>query len=148
MTNHSPGIGFGYSVLLAALSAVPGIAVSLFLVISLNPLVELFPANSGAQGVALGHLGTNPANKAANIYATYLEEDKERQLALFLETVHRGQTLQQSAPGLANAWLTSGHFRTGILNAPATASALARWISAGEPPAEQSSWSAGRFARR
>ncbi len=51
-------------------------------------------------------------------------------------------------PGLANAWLTSGHFRTGILNAPATASALARWISAGEPPAEQSSWSAGRFARR
>ena len=54
MMNHSPGIGFGYSVLLAALSAVPGIAVSLFLVISLNPLVELFPANSGAQGVALG----------------------------------------------------------------------------------------------
>ena len=28
-------------------------------------------------------------------------------------------------PGLANAWLTSGHFRTGILNAPATASLLA-----------------------
>ncbi len=54
MTNHSPGIGFGYSVLLAALSAVPGIAVSLFLTISLNPLVELFPVNSGAPGIALG----------------------------------------------------------------------------------------------
>ena len=39
-------------------------------------------------------------------------------------------------PGLANAWLTSGHFRTGILNAPATAAVLARWIAAGEPPAE------------
>ena len=54
MMRHSPGIGFGCSVLLAALSAVPGIAVSLFLVVSLNPLVELFPANSGAQGIALG----------------------------------------------------------------------------------------------
>ena len=54
MTNHSPGIGFGFSVVLAALSAVPGVAVSLFLAISLNPLVELFPANSGAHGIALG----------------------------------------------------------------------------------------------
>lgn len=54
MMRDSPGIGFGYAVLLAALSAVPGIAVSLFLVISLNPLVELFPANSGAHGIALG----------------------------------------------------------------------------------------------
>jgi glycine oxidase len=49
-------------------------------------------------------------------------------------------------PGLANAWLTSGHFRTGILNAPATAAVLARWISAGVPPAEARSWSATRFA--
>jgi glycine oxidase len=48
-------------------------------------------------------------------------------------------------PGLANAWLTSGHFRTGILNAPATAAVLARWISAGEPPAEPGTWSARRF---
>jgi glycine oxidase len=49
-------------------------------------------------------------------------------------------------PGLANAWVTSGHFRTGILNAPATAAVLARWITAGEPPAEARSWSASRFA--
>ncbi len=54
MMRDSPGIGFGCSVLLVALSAVPGAAVSLFLAISLNPLVELFPANSGAHGVALG----------------------------------------------------------------------------------------------
>ena len=33
-------------------------------------------------------------------------------------------------PGLANAWLTSGHFRTGILNAPVTAAVLSRWIAA------------------
>jgi glycine oxidase len=49
-------------------------------------------------------------------------------------------------PGLANAWLTSGHFRTGILNAPSTAAVLSRWISAGVPPAELHTWSATRFA--
>jgi glycine oxidase len=51
-------------------------------------------------------------------------------------------------PGLANAWLTSGHFRTGILNAPATATLLARWIASGEQPAEPGTWSASRFTRR
>jgi glycine/D-amino acid oxidase-like deaminating enzyme len=50
-------------------------------------------------------------------------------------------------PGLDNAWLTSGHFRTGILNAPATAAVLARWISAGQPPAEPGTWAATRFTR-
>jgi glycine/D-amino acid oxidase-like deaminating enzyme len=49
-------------------------------------------------------------------------------------------------PGLANAWLTSGHFRTGILNAPVTAAVLARWIAAGVPPVEAGTWSATRFA--
>jgi glycine/D-amino acid oxidase-like deaminating enzyme len=49
-------------------------------------------------------------------------------------------------PGLANAWLTSGHFRTGILNAPVTAAVLSQWISAGLPPAEAHTWSATRFA--
>jgi len=48
-------------------------------------------------------------------------------------------------PGLDNAWLTSGHFRTGILNAPATAAVLSRWIAAGVPPAEAHTWSATRF---
>jgi glycine/D-amino acid oxidase-like deaminating enzyme len=51
-------------------------------------------------------------------------------------------------PGLTNAWLTSGHFRTGILNAPGTAAVLARWIGAGEPPSELHTWSATRFAER
>ncbi len=50
-------------------------------------------------------------------------------------------------PGLDNAWLTSGHFRTGILNAPATAAVLARWISDGQAPAEPGTWSATRFSR-
>jgi hypothetical protein len=55
-------------------------------------------------GLSLGRLGYNVANKASSIYATYLEEDKERRLALYLDAVHRAGTLQQSAPGLANAW--------------------------------------------
>jgi glycine oxidase len=49
-------------------------------------------------------------------------------------------------PGLANAWLTSGHYRTGILNAPVTGAVLSRWIAAGVPPVEARSWSATRFA--
>jgi glycine/D-amino acid oxidase-like deaminating enzyme len=51
-------------------------------------------------------------------------------------------------PGLANAWLTSGHFRTGILNAPVTAAVLSRWIAAGLPPAQAHTWSATRFGGR
>jgi glycine oxidase len=51
-------------------------------------------------------------------------------------------------PGLRNAWLTSGHFRTGILNAPATGMAITRWIDADKPPPEARAWSAGRFGAR
>jgi glycine/D-amino acid oxidase-like deaminating enzyme len=51
-------------------------------------------------------------------------------------------------PGLSNAWLTSGHFRTGILNAPVTAALLSRWIAEGAPPADARSWSATRFGAR
>jgi glycine oxidase len=51
-------------------------------------------------------------------------------------------------PGLSNAWLTSGHFRTGILNAPATGLAIARWMAADKPPPEARAWSAERFASR
>jgi glycine oxidase len=36
--------------------------------------------------------------------------------------------------GVENAWFTSGHFRTGILMAPATGAALAQWIRTGERP--------------
>jgi glycine oxidase len=48
-------------------------------------------------------------------------------------------------PAISNAWLTSGHFRTGILNAPATGKALARWISEDKPPPEAHAWSCQRF---
>jgi glycine/D-amino acid oxidase-like deaminating enzyme len=51
-------------------------------------------------------------------------------------------------PGLSNAWLTSGHYRTGILLAPVTAQAIATWMDTGEPPAEAVGWDGGRFAAR
>jgi tetratricopeptide (TPR) repeat protein len=76
-------------------------------------------------GLGLGRLGYNVANKAANIYATYLEEDKERKLALLLDSVHRTETLQRSAPGLANAWYfhaqALGRYSQGISVAKALA---------------------------
>src|SRR5215470_10795309 len=59
-----------------------------------------------------------------------------------------GRPVIDKVPGLDNAWLTSGHFRTGILMAPVTAHTIVRWISAGEPPAEAAAWSSVRFAER
>ncbi len=59
-----------------------------------------------------------------------------------------GHPIIDKVPGVDNAWLTSGHFRSGVLMAPATARALVRWISAGEPPAEAPAWSSARFANR
>jgi glycine/D-amino acid oxidase-like deaminating enzyme len=41
--------------------------------------------------------------------------------------------------------MTSGHFRTGILMAPATGRALARWIESGECPAEVGGLELARF---
>src|SRR6516164_2145297 len=59
-----------------------------------------------------------------------------------------GRPVIDQVPGLDNAWLTSGHFRTGILMAPVTAVTLTRWISAGEPPDEAAAWSIDRFTQR
>jgi hypothetical protein len=55
-------------------------------------------------GVSLGPLGYDAANKAANIYATYLEAGAKRRLALFLESAQRAEELQVLAPWLPNAW--------------------------------------------
>lgn len=47
-------VGFGCSFLLLLLSAISGVAVTLFLTISLSPMVKLFPPTSGAREVAYG----------------------------------------------------------------------------------------------
>jgi glycine oxidase len=49
-------------------------------------------------------------------------------------------------PGVSNAWFTSGHYRTGILMAPATASVLVEWASTGTRPARAEPFAATRFA--
>ena len=51
-----------------------------------------------------------------------------------------GLAVIDRVPGLANAWLTSGHYRTGILMAPATGAALAHWIVSGKPPSGMDPW--------
>ena len=51
-------------------------------------------------------------------------------------------------PGLGNAWITSGHHRTGILMGPATGSALARWITSGQRPAHAGPWTLQRHFSR
>ncbi|HYU38977.1 MAG TPA: FAD-binding oxidoreductase [Acidimicrobiia bacterium] len=45
-----------------------------------------------------------------------------------------GLPIIDRAPTTTNAWFSSGHFRTGILMAPATGRALATWIADGEAP--------------
>jgi glycine/D-amino acid oxidase-like deaminating enzyme len=52
------------------------------------------------------------------------------------------------APGLENVWLSIGHFRTGILMAPAAGEAVASWIAGGSPAAGVGAFSAARFDQR
>jgi glycine oxidase len=50
-------------------------------------------------------------------------------------------------PQLNNAWITSGHYKTGILLGPATGRALAAWIGSGKRPAEVVGLGIDRFSR-
>ena len=55
-------------------------------------------------GLSVGPLGYNVANKAALIYATYLEGGEKRKLALFTESAERAEELQACAASMPNAW--------------------------------------------
>jgi tetratricopeptide (TPR) repeat protein len=55
-------------------------------------------------GSALGPLGASVANKAAGVYATYLEEDEKRAVRLLTEAGARGEEATRLLPGYANAW--------------------------------------------
>jgi glycine/D-amino acid oxidase-like deaminating enzyme len=48
-------------------------------------------------------------------------------------------------PGAENAWLSVGHFRTGLLVAPAAGRALADWIGSGERPESLEAFALARF---
>ena len=49
-------------------------------------------------------------------------------------------------PGVDNAWLSVGHFRTGLLMAPGAGRAVAEWIDHGERPASLEAFELARFA--
>ncbi len=55
-------------------------------------------------GLAIGLIGYNVANKATNIYATYLEKSEKAKLDLFLQSAGRAERLSECAETLANAW--------------------------------------------
>jgi tetratricopeptide (TPR) repeat protein len=55
-------------------------------------------------GVALGPMGYNVANKATNIYATYLEKSDKAKLDLFLASGQRAEQLAAAAATIPNAW--------------------------------------------
>lgn len=55
-------------------------------------------------GLKAGGAGINAANKAAMIYANYLEDDEDKKLVLFQEIVERCEAQQASDPKNANAW--------------------------------------------
>jgi len=80
-------------------------------------------------GLGLGLAGYNVANKAANIYATYLETDKGRSLEIFQEAIGRTEELQAAAPTVPNAWYyysqALGRYAQGISIAKALAEGLA-----------------------
>jgi glycine/D-amino acid oxidase-like deaminating enzyme len=57
------------------------------------------------------------------------------------------QPVVDRIPGVDNAWLTSGHYRTGILMAPVTATLIVEWVTSGEQPARARPWgTSGRWA--
>lgn len=85
-------------------------------------------------GLAAGSIGFNVANKAAMIYANYLETDEERKLALFEEIAARCEALQGEFPEDPNAWYIHayalGRYSQGISVAKALAQGLGGKIKA------------------
>ncbi len=79
-------------------------------------------------GLKAGSSGMNAANKAAMIYANYLEADETAKLALFEQIAGRCEALQASEPDNANAWYIHayalGRYSQGISIAKALAQGL------------------------
>lgn len=70
------------------------------------------------RGLALGVEGYYVANKAAGIYATHLEDDEDRRLAIYREVADRAEEAQVALPDHANAFYfhayALGRFSQGI----------------------------------
>jgi len=81
------------------------------------------------EGLTIGPLGYNVANKASNIYATYLASDPDNAQALFKETARRAEELQACAPRLPNAWYLHGQALGRYSQAISIAAALAQGLA-------------------
>lgn len=85
-------------------------------------------------GLAVGLNGYNAANKAAMIYANYLEEDEKKKLDLYQEIAARCDELQQAQPNNANAYYIQayalGRYSQGISVVKALAQGLGGKIKA------------------
>ena len=79
-------------------------------------------------GLKAGDAGINAANKAAMIYANYLEDDEDEKLRLFEEIADRCVARQAAEPDDANAWYIHayalGRYSQGISIAKALAQGL------------------------
>jgi tetratricopeptide (TPR) repeat protein len=79
-------------------------------------------------GLAAGGAGITCANKAACIYANYLEKKERLRLDLFLEAAHRAEVQANAEPANANAWYWQayalGRYSQGISVAKALAQGL------------------------
>jgi glycine oxidase len=64
----------------------------------------------------------------------------------FRPTTADEQPVIDRVPGIENAWISCGHFRTGILMAAATGDMLARWIGSGRRPDGVAPFTLERFA--
>jgi tetratricopeptide (TPR) repeat protein len=81
-----------------------------------------------ACGLAAGDAGTTVANKAACIYANYLEKKEKARLAIFQEAAQRAELQAAAHPDNANAWYWQayalGRYSQGISVAKALAQGL------------------------
>jgi glycine oxidase len=62
-------------------------------------------------------------------------------------TTPDGLPIIDRAPGFDNLFLAAGHYRNGVLLAPATGKLLCEWIVSGSPAAELAPFTATRFAK-
>ena len=62
-----------------------------------------------SSGLESGGLGTNAANKAANIYANYLEKSEAKQIRIYEEVSARCEALQKADPKNANAFYSHAY---------------------------------------
>jgi tetratricopeptide (TPR) repeat protein len=86
------------------------------------------------QGLAAGGAGITAANKAAAIYANYLEENEKKKLALFEEVAARAEKQQAAEPKNANAFYWQayalGRYAQGISIAKALAQGIGGKVKA------------------